>query len=137
MGMYGSTGPTGPTGPVYIMTLDQLTQYHEKTVESERTDKTAMDSIVNPSLSGIQQNLITWASAGFPMEYKVLSVSLICPSPCSDGAGRGIMSYISYLTGSDIMTLTTNFATHFLGIYFSYRISGNTVELYASKIPTA
>lgn len=147
-GMTGSTGTTGlypypfpgisgPTGPVYIMTFEELQQYHDTTVQSETTDKANMNVIVNPSTSGIQQNLIQWASAGFTHDYQVLSISLIRPSPCADGQVRDMMSYISYLTGSDIMTLTTKFQKKFLGIYFSYSISGNTVMLHASKVPTA
>jgi len=136
-GATGATGmypfPHGPTGPTYIMTLDQLVQYHDTTVESENKDKVTMDFIVKPSTSGVQQNLIQWATAGFPASYQVLSVSLIRPSPCSDGQSRNMQSYISYLTGSDIMTLTTNFASHFLGISFSYSINGNVVNLHASK----
>jgi hypothetical protein len=131
------TGPTGPTSPTYIMTLDQLVQYHNTTLESETTDKASMDFIIHPATSGVQQNLIQWASAGFPVNYQVLSVALIRPSPCSDGVSRDMHSYISFLTGSDIMTLTTNFGSHFLGIYFSYSIAGNIVNLHASKLPTA
>jgi len=138
-GMAGVTGdmfmvPTGPTGPTYIMTIEQLQEYHDTTAQSETTDKNAMNVITNPSTSGIQQKLIQWASAGFPLEYQVLSVSLIRPSPCSDGQNRDIQSYIYYLTGSDIMTLTTNFSSNFLGIYFSYSISGNIINLHASKV---
>ena len=138
-GVTGATGmyplPGGPTGPTYIMTLDQLVQYHDKTVVSENKDKVAMDFIVKPGTSGVQQNLIQWATAGFPASYQVLSVALICPSPCSDGQSRNMQSYISYLTGSDIMTLTTAFQSNFLGISFSYSINGNVVNLHASKIP--
>ena len=138
-GTTGATGmypfPHGPTGPTYIMTLDQLVQYHDTTVESENKDKVAMDFIVKPRTSGVQQNLIQWATAGFPASYQVLSVALIRPSPCSDGQSRNMQSYISYLTGSDIMTLTTKFASNFLGISFSYSINGNVVNLHASKIP--
>jgi hypothetical protein len=136
-GTTGATGmypfPHGPTGPIYIMTMEQLVQYHDTTVEAENKDKVAMDFIVKPSTSGVQQNLIQWATAGFPASYQVLSVSLIRPSPCSDGQSRNMQSYISYLTGSDIMTLTTNFASHFMGISFSYSIAGNVVNLHASK----
>ena len=137
IGMYPSGGLPGPTGPTYLMTLDQLVQYHDTTVESENADKVSMKFIINPSTSGIRQNLIQWASAGFPVDYQVLSVALIHPSPCSDGSSRDLPSYIQYLTGSDIMTLTTNFATKFLGISFSYSIAGNVVNLHASKLPTA
>lgn len=140
-GVTGDTGlypfPPGPTGPTYIMTLDELVQYHDTTLESETTDRASMDFIVKPSTSGIQQNLIQWASAGFPSNYQVLSVSLIRPSPCSDGVSRDMLSYISYLTGSDIMALTTAFQANFLGIYFSYSVTGNIVNLHASKAPTA
>lgn len=138
-GVTGTTGmyplPGGPTGPTYIMTLEQLVQYHDTTIDSENKDKVAMDFIVKPGTSGVQQNLIQWASVGFPSSYQVLSVALICPSPCSDGQSRNMQSYISYLTGSDIMTLTTAFQSNFLGISFSYSINGNVVNLHASKIP--
>ena len=138
-GVTGATGmyplPGGPTGPTYIMTLEQLVQYHDTTIDSENKDKVAMDFIVKPGTSGVQQNLIQWATAGFPASYQVLSVALICPSPCSDGQSRNMQSYISYLTGSDIMTLTTAFQSNFLGISFSYSINGNVVNLHASKIP--
>jgi hypothetical protein len=139
MGDTGATGPievfgdTGATGPTYIMTLDELLKYHNITAESEATDKKSMDFIIKPRTSGIQQNLIQWASAGFPFDYQVLSVALIHPAPCSDGVARDILSYIQYLTGSDIDTLTTNFQSNFLGICFSYSISGNIVNLTASK----
>jgi hypothetical protein len=137
MGDTGATGATGATGPTYIMTLEQLVQFHDTTLESENSDKVSMDFIVKPATSGIQQNLIQWASAGFPVDYQVLSVALIRPSPCSDGKTRDMQSYISYLTGSDIMTLTSKFQEKFLGIVFSYSISGNVVNLHASKLPTA
>jgi hypothetical protein len=127
------TGSTGPAGPVYLMTLDELLQYHDTTTESENADKASMNFIIQPGTSGIQQNLIAWASAGFPLNYQVLSVALIHPSPCSDGTTRDLPSYICYITGSDIMTLTTNFQSNFLGITFSHSISGNVVNLYASK----
>jgi len=132
-GPTGVTGATGVTGPTYLMTLDELQQYHDTTLESETTDKASMNFIINPSTSGIQQNLIQWASAGFPSNYQVLSVSLIRPSPCSDGVSRDMLQYISYLTGSDIDSLTTAFQSNFLGISFSYSIAGNIVNLHASK----
>ena len=137
-GVTGDTGlypfPPGPTGPVYIMTLDELVQYHDTTLESETADRTSMDFIVKPSTSGIQQNLIQWASAGFPSNYQVLSVALIRPSPCSDGVSRDILAYIQYLTGSNIVQLVSNFQSNFLGIRFSYIISANNlVNLHATK----
>ena len=127
-------GHTGVTGPTYLMTLDQLVQYYDRTLEYEEKDKLSMNFIVNPSTSGIQQNLIQWASAGFPVEYQVLSVSLIYPSPCSDGVSRDILAYIQYLTGSNIVELTSNFQSNFLGIRFSYILSANNlVNLHATK----
>lgn len=125
----------GDTGATYLMTLDQLVQYHDTTLESENTDKITMNFIINPATSGIQQNLIQWASAGFPSNYQVLSVSLIRPTPCSDGKMRDMYDYITYLTGSTIATLTTAFQSKFLGIRFSHIISANNaVNLHASKV---
>jgi hypothetical protein len=116
------------------MTLDQLQQYHDTTLESEAADRASMDFIIKPATSGIQQNLIQWASAGFPSNYQVLSVALIRPTPCSDGKVRDMYEYISYLTGSTIDTLTTSFQSNFLGIRFSYIISANNcVNLHACK----
>jgi hypothetical protein len=127
-------GDTGATGSTYIMTLEQLQQYHDTTLESEAADRVSMNFIINPSTSGIQQNLIQWASAGFPSNYQVLSVALIHPSPCSDGKVRDMYEYIVYLTGSTIDTLTASFQSNFLGIRFSYIISANNVvNLHASK----
>ena len=132
--VYCKMGHTGVTGPTYLMTLDQLVQYYDRTLEYEEKDKLSMNFIVNPSTSGIQQNLIQWASAGFPVEYQVLSVSLIYPSPCSDGVSRDILAYIQYLTGSNIVELTSNFQSNFLGIRFSYILSANNlVNLHATK----
>ena len=128
---------TGATGQSYIMTFEQLIQYHNTTSQSESTDKETMDFIITPSKSGIQQNLIQWASVGFPPNYQVLSIALLRPSPCLDGQIRDMASYISYLTGSDITTLVTNFQSNFLGIYFSYSVDGNIVNLHASKSPLA
>lgn len=146
MFMYPLLGGTGPTElmpevqavvtpqPSYIMTLDQLSKYYDTTIQSETTDKSTMNFIINPSTSGIQQNLIQWASVGFPVNYQVLSIALIHPSPCADGRIRDMNSYISYLTESDITTLITAFQSNFLGMSFSYSIDGNIVNIYASKV---
>ena len=75
------------------------------------------------------------ARLGFPVEYQVLSVSLIRPSPCSDGKVRDMYEYILYLTGSTIATLTTTFQSKFLGIRFSSIISANNcINFHASKM---
>ena len=132
-GDIGDIGVTGVTGPTYIMTLDELVKYHNITAESEASDKKSMDFIINPSTSGIQQNLIQWASAGFPVDYQVLSVALIHPSPCSDGKVRDMQEYIFYLTGTYIAPLTIAFQSKFLGIEFSYSIAGNIINLRACK----
>ena len=123
----------GATGSTYLMTLEQLQPYNETTSKSEETDKKMMNFIINPSTSGIQENLVQWATAGFIHGFQVLSVSLIRPSPCSDGQFRDLTSYVEYITGSDITSLVTNFQSHFLGIYFSYTISGNIINLHASR----
>jgi len=132
-GVTGDVGVTGVTGPTYIMTLDDLVQYRDTTRESEEKDKASMNFIISPSTSGIQQNLIQWASAGFPVDYQVLSVALIHPSTCSDGKVRDMQEYIFYLTGTYIAPLTIAFQSKFLGIEFSYTITGNIINLHACK----
>lgn len=132
-GMTGMTGDVGVTGPTYIMTLDQLVMFHNTIVQYENSDRAALNFIISPSSSEIQQNLVEWASVGLCPNYRVLSLNLSCPSPCSDSKVRDIYSYISYLTGSDIATLVTTFQSNFLGIAFSYTITGNIINLHASK----
>lgn len=129
----GTPGLIFPTEITYITTLDDLVQYYDTSIQTEATDKEAMNLITNPSTSGIQQNLIEWASLGFPVDHRVLSVSLIRPSPCSDGKVRDMQEYIFYLTGSYIASLTIAFQKNFLGIEFSYSITGNVVNLHACK----
>ena len=132
-GLYPFPGLTGPTGPVYIMTLEQLQQYHDSIMQAETDDKLKLSAITSPGSSGIQQNLIQWASAGFPNDYGVVVVVLNPPSMCSDGQSRTIQQYIEFLTGSNIMDLTTAFQTSFSGITFSYSIFGNIIILNARK----
>jgi hypothetical protein len=141
-GMTGSTGPfvlypfpgvSGPTGPVYIMTLDELRQYHDTITKTETADKLKLTAITIPESSGIQPKLIEWATAGFPDQYGVLTVVLSPPSQCSDGQSRTLQQYIEFLTGSNIMDLTTAFQTKFLDMCFSYSISGNAITLHATS----
>jgi hypothetical protein len=115
------------------MTLEELRQYHDTITKTETADKLKLTAITIPGSSGVQQNLIQWATAGFPDQYGVLTVVLSPPSQCSDGQSRTLQQYIEFLTGSNIMDLTTAFQTNFLGIVFSYSISGNAITLHASK----
>ena len=132
-GIYMYLGITGPTGPVYIMTLEELRQYHDTITKAETADKLKLTAITNPGSSGIQPKLIEWATAGFPDQYGVLTVVLSPPSQCSDGQSRTLQQYIEFLTGSNIMDLTTAFQTKFLDICFSYSISGTSVTLHATS----
>jgi len=126
-------GDTGSTGPTYIMTMDQLVEYHDTTKQSEDSDKATLNVLLNPGSGDIQTKLMEWASVGFPHEYGVLTMPLIRPMPCTDGIARSMLSYISYITKSDIMTLVVNYQSYFQGMQFSYTINGNTVFLNVSK----
>jgi hypothetical protein len=137
MGDTGATGAIevlGVTGTTYLASISQLERYSDTIVQYENTDKKTMNFIIQPSTSEIQKNLIQWASIGFPPNYPVLSISLIRPSPCSDGKERDMQEYISYLTGFNIGVLTADFQSNFLDIAFWYTISGNIVNLHARKI---
>jgi len=134
MGDTGTIEVLGATGMTYLTTISQLERYNDTIVQYENTDKNTMNLIIQPSTSEIQKNLIQWASIGFPSNHQVLSISLIRPSPCSDGKERDMQEYISYLTGFNIGVLTADFQSHFLDIAFWYTISGNIINLHARKI---
>jgi hypothetical protein len=130
-------GDAGATGPSYIMTLDQLVEYHDTTKESEDADKVTLSPLVNPGTGDVQAKLMQWASVGFPHEYGVLSMPLIRPMPCTDGITRDVFSYIFFLTGKELLNLTLAYQACFQGMTFSYTINGNVVGLNVTKAPTA
>jgi hypothetical protein len=128
-------GDTGSTGPVYITTIDDLLASHTALLYTESVDRAALGPIMSPATTNIQSSLLQWASAGFPHDYGVLGATLSLPPTCSDGVSRNLLGYIWFLTGSEIMTLASNFQNYYQGMLFSYTLNGNSVSIVVSKAP--
>ena len=60
-------------------------------------------------------------------------ITLNSPSPCSDGTPRTVYDYTSFLLGADLDKTITNINARLPGITVSYVISGNTLQLCASR----
>ena len=132
--MMGASGPSGPTGPVYIATIDQLVTQQSTAVAQETADRTSLLPLSSPGSFAFIQPLQQWASAGFPALTSIATITLNPPSPCSDGTTRTAYEYVSYLLdGKDLATATVELDSKFLGITISYVLSGNTLQLCATR----
>jgi hypothetical protein len=142
-GASGPTGPypypymmtaTGPTGPTYIATIDQLVTQHNTALSQESADRTSLLPLSNPGSFGFTQPLQQWAAEGFPSLTPIATITLSPPSPCSDGTTRTVYEYVSYLLdGKDVAAATVELDSKFLGITISYVLSGNTLQLCATR----
>ena len=142
-GPTGPTGPypypymmtaTGPTGPTYIATIDQLVTQQNTALAQESADCTSLLPLSNPGSFGFTQPLQQWASAGFPALTPIATITLSPPSPCSDGTTRTAYEYVAYLLdGKDVAAATVELDSKFLGITISYVLSGNTLQLCATR----
>jgi hypothetical protein len=134
MMMMGASGPTGPTGPTYIATIDELVTQQSTALAQESADRTSLLPLSNPGSFGFIQPLRQWAAAGFPALTSLISITLNPPSPCSDGTTRTVYEYVSYLLdGKDLGVATVELDSKFLGITISYVLSGNTLQLCATR----
>jgi hypothetical protein len=116
----------------YVLTLSDLENSQAFFQNIEQLDKTSLAIMFEASLS-VQPQLMQWAKAGFPPLFAVKSTELRHPFTCSDGQTRNLNDYVTYLMGSDLMTLTSQFQSNFLDLQFSYSTTGNTVTLHVSK----
>jgi hypothetical protein len=134
MMMMGASGPTGPTGPTYIATIDELVTQQSTALAQESADRTSLLPLSNPGSFGFIQPLRQWAAAGFPALTSLISITLNPPSPCSDGTTRTVYEYVAYLLdGKDVAAATVELDSKFLGITISYVLSGNTLQLCATR----
>jgi hypothetical protein len=134
MMMMGASGPTGPTGPTYIATIDELVTQQSTALAQESADRTSLLPLSNPGSFGFIQPLRQWAAAGFPALTSLISITLNPPSPCSDGTTRTVYEYVAYLLGGkDVAAATVELDSKFLGITISYVLSGNTLQLCATR----
>lgn len=130
IGMMGLTGITGSTGPAYLLTLAKLQKSQAGLVEQESTDLATLGPLIIPNMGIMNPTFQTWASVGYPPLYTLLSMTLLHPSPCSDGITRNMYDYCSWLMGVPLSTQVETFDANFLNIETSYGFSGNTLLIY-------
>jgi len=130
-----ATGPKGPKGPVYIATIDQLVTQYSVALAQETTDRAALLPLTNPGSHNFAPALQSWASAGFPRAFTIVSITLNPPYPCSDGTTRtSVYEYVCYLLGGkDLGAATVALDAKFLGITIGYILQGNTLLLCATR----
>ena len=135
----GSTGTTGPTGPTYLLTLDELQTTQAGLIQQETTDLATLGALIYPNMGVMNPTFQTWASIGYPPLYTLLSMSLLHPSPNSDGVTRDMYDYCSWLMGVPLSTQVETFDANFLNIETSYGFRGNTLLIFitAGSAPTA
>lgn len=138
-GLTGTTGVTGPTevtgvtGPTYIATIDQLVTQQFLATEQETKDRQALLPLTSPASYGFTQPLRVWANAGFPVNFPIVTITVNQPSPCSDGRTRSVYEYINYLLGVELGWATVALDEQFLGITISYILTGNVLQLCATR----
>ena len=134
-GPTGPKGPKGPKGPVYIATIDQLVTQYSVALAQETTDRAALLPLASPGSHNFAPALQSWASAGFPRAFTIVSITLNPPYPCSDGTTRtSVYEYVCYLlAGKDLGAATVDLDAKFLGITIGYILQGNTLLLCATR----
>jgi hypothetical protein len=111
----------------YVTTIQQLVSEVEASdADTEKIDRWIIFPITNPN--AFLYPLKTWASIGFPAGSSVMMLSLNAPT-----GGRSFHDYVSYLLSIDISNHVRELNTHFLGIELSYVLSGNTVQVLATR----
>lgn len=122
-----------PPAPVYIMTIDQLVSTQSLAVNQETADRAALLPLTNPESFSFTQSLQQWANAGFPALSTLVAINFNPPSPCSDGVSRSGYYYVCYLLGGDVGSAVKDLDDKFLGITISYILSGNTLQICATR----
>jgi len=117
----------------FILTLDGLMAQVESIKQREAEDLAKLGQFLNPSLGAMQPVFLSWAAAGFPPLYLILSIPISPPAVCSDSVSRGLYDYISYLIGNDLGAQTVLFSEKFDGMTIAYSISGSTLTFHVSK----
>ena len=140
-----SSGPTGPTGPLAplsksvkpaphpIATLDELVNSQAVVTAKETADRVTVSQIVNPDRSSVRNALVAWTGRNFPLNYTILTVSVLPPALCLDGVKRKFEDYVAYLLGSSITDALTKLQPQLPGIKLSYSVSQNKLQVQVSK----
>lgn len=123
----------GPSEPSHIATLDELLASHSAQVAKETADKASLQQLKSINSENIRASLFSWAAAGFPNIYVVISIPLVLPATCSDGVVRTVYEYIEWLTDSKIPDMIATIQTRLTDIEASYSISGTTFRVHVTR----
>jgi hypothetical protein len=125
--------PVGSTNTVHIATLDELLASHSAQIAKETADATTLQQLTSVSRDSLRANLFSWAAAGFPNIYVVLSIPLVLPAACSDGVVRNCYDYIEWLTDAKIPDMVAAIQSRLTDIEASYSISGSTFRVHVTR----
>ena len=123
----------GPSTITHIATLDELLASHGAQVAKETADTATLQQLKTISSDSLRTSLFSWAAAGFPNIYIVLSFPLVLPTSCSDGVVRTTYEYIEWLTGAKIPDMIAAIQTRLTDIEASYSISGTTFRVHVTR----
>ena len=121
--------------PVEILiSMDDLLSNQAYILGVESRNKAVLNNI-NYDL--LKQNLVTWASTGFPDSTNIYRFIIEIPNGnmCSDGNVRDFCEYISFLLGMQINDLPARIQSKLSGIRLTYSISADpfALNLHASR----
>ena len=114
-----------PQGPTIALpdTLNILDIENERSVLVQR-EANMKDVLTNTFLNvntlSLKPVLLSWAMAGYPSLYPILSVQVDIPSVCSDGVVRDIQPYLEYCFGMPLSTVVDSISAKLVGILVSY-----------------
>jgi len=117
----------------HIATLDELLASHGAQVAKETVDTATLQQLKTVSSDTMRAVLFSWAAAGFPNIYVVLSIPLVLPASCSDGVVRNTYDYIEWLTGATIPDMIAAIQARLKDIEASYSISGTTFRVHVTR----
>ena len=123
----------GPSEPSHIATLDELLASHAAQVSKETADTASLQQLKSVNSENIRASLFSWAAAGFPNIYVVISIPLVLPAACSDGVVRTTYDYIEWLTGAKIPDMIAAIQARLTDIEASYSISGTTFRVHVTR----
>jgi hypothetical protein len=122
-----------PPQPPPTITLADILAATEVITQKETQDRNALESIGTISFDALRMTLIQWAKAGFPNASPIYAVAITPPDTCSDGVKRGLVDYISYLTGKTMTELIEPLQTRCPDFAVSYATTGPEILVVVSK----
>lgn len=116
-----------------VIRLEELLSSQDALKQKESQDGATLNGLSSPNIHTLRESLYKWVNAGFPESYRVSSISLVCPSVCSDGIQRSISEYITFVSGKSIQDHLALFATFLDGIRADFVYAQNELAFVVSR----